>query len=550
MSNEIVNLPQGTNVPAHLQNADMSGSQSLIVSEGGFPSISIAGKTFTLKNGNNEFAFALGQPLDIVILAADPVGAKAKAKAWYATAWDGSESNPPDCMSSNGIIPDPGCAMQQAPVCATCPQNAWNTGRDQLGNATRGKACSDLKFLFVVGANNVNGDIYKLRVPPTSLSNLTAWGKALDDKRIPMEAVITRIVFLPADKGILLGFDACPDVNTYPGAPFLTAEQYATTKERVASDEIQKMLHHPDTVQVAVPEVTMPGAVQPATPGVTQPVTTPVNQPVMDPFAQNAAPQSTPEAQTPVAQGVASPAPAVSPPAPAQEAVAPIAVTPAPAVPVCPPFTMRVPHTYDEANGYVVKCNVCQQEYWTIHGHTCSDGVASIPIQPEAVVQQIEEVQAMAPAQTPAPDNLGVNGLVDKQGVPFNPELHFTEENGQPRMNKDGSWRKRRNVTQPVQAPVVQPVVQAAVQMPPAAPAPVQPVAAPVAPVPQVLPPAPPVQAPVPTAVPAPPVAAVPAPPVAAPPVAAVPAPAGVPVAATPADDALSAIMSDFNSPG
>lgn len=71
----------------------------------------------------------------------------------------------PACSSQDGIT---GIDRDQVVHdCATCPFNAWGTGVDENGDPTKGKACKEMRRLFIVRRGNVMPET--VRMSPMSL---------------------------------------------------------------------------------------------------------------------------------------------------------------------------------------------------------------------------------------------------------------------------------------------------------------------------------------------------------------------------------------------
>lgn len=125
-----------------------------------------------------------------------------KSKTYYAEGYtDGSDAKP-NCQSSDGIMPDATAQEPQCATCALCPHNAWGSGRNEKGEATKGKACSDGLRLAVATPTNL-GAPYMLRVPPASLKNFSEMAKWLTGKREPVNKVVVRIAFDVTKVGVL-----------------------------------------------------------------------------------------------------------------------------------------------------------------------------------------------------------------------------------------------------------------------------------------------------------------------------------------------------------
>ena len=197
MSSEIATIPQ--DIPAYLVNATaaraMNEDALVGISTGFPPSIRIQGSKFRIVDGNGEETVVKAaelkesEYLDVVVLAAK----REVNKVFYATAYDpnSTDAKTPDCFSIDGEKPAAGAAHKQAENCATCPNNAFGSGRNQAGQPTKGKACSDNKILAVFR----QGTVYQFKIPPASLKNWGLYVKTLSNRGVPVGNVITYIGF-------------------------------------------------------------------------------------------------------------------------------------------------------------------------------------------------------------------------------------------------------------------------------------------------------------------------------------------------------------------
>lgn len=205
MSTELM-IPEAGNVPAYIRNPDLARQANEDAAAGistGFPpQVKLAGGKFALQDGNGDKtpypqAKLIPGPdgnvyLPVVVLRAK----KDLQKKWYASAYNpnATEFKAPDCFSTDGVRPDASVGTPQCDVCANCPLNAFGSGKDQNGNATKGKACSDSKILavFVPGFG-----IHEFDIPPGSLKNWGLYVKQLTSAGIPVGAVKTLVGFDP-----------------------------------------------------------------------------------------------------------------------------------------------------------------------------------------------------------------------------------------------------------------------------------------------------------------------------------------------------------------
>ncbi len=255
MSTDVMILPD--NIPAYLINKDLAAQMNADAASGigtGMPpSIRIQGGKFKLVDSDGTETIlrptdldATGEFLPTVIL-----GAKAAlSKAYYATAYDPnqSEAKMPDCWSDDSITPDASVANPVSKACAGCPMNAFGSGRNQAGQPTDGKACSDNKILAALYKQG----IYQLKVPPASLKNWGVYVKNLTLRGVPVNRVFTYI-----------GFD---EKASFPVFIFrvggFVPEQHVGTVEAKSKD--------PEVASIIAPRVftakALPAATVPVTP--------------------------------------------------------------------------------------------------------------------------------------------------------------------------------------------------------------------------------------------------------------------------------------------
>lgn len=173
-----------------------------------FPVISIKGNRFHVKRDGEKTIITRpkanpadpDEPASFIDMA---VIALQRSKTYYVDGYvEGSEEKP-DCFSNDGLIPDAQAKNIQCSSCALCPHNVWGTGKNDKGEATKGKACSDVLRLAVAIPAALD-DPFMLRVPPASLKNFAAMAKTVSDKRIPLGAVVVRISFDTDVTGVML----------------------------------------------------------------------------------------------------------------------------------------------------------------------------------------------------------------------------------------------------------------------------------------------------------------------------------------------------------
>lgn len=207
-------IPEAADVPAHILNLDlarqMNEAASAGLSTGASARIKMNGKQFVLVNGNGDetpmkaadltMAADGNAYLPAVIINAKPT----LSKTYYAAAYNPSEEgSAPDCFSDDAVTPSSDVHNPQCSSCAACPHNAFGSDRDQNGNATAGKACTDTKILAVF----CKGSVYKLKVTPSSLKFLGLYIKELSARGIPLGNVKTLLGFVEDSSFPVLTFN-------------------------------------------------------------------------------------------------------------------------------------------------------------------------------------------------------------------------------------------------------------------------------------------------------------------------------------------------------
>lgn len=185
---------KGGKVPAHIRKLGRDKTTlSLMGNAGGGKRISIEGGVWRLLSGGQEIAQREERTLNVVIVAAsEHVG-----RIFYEGTYVKGESAVPTCWSSDGVTPDASVQNPQSDKCETCPHNIKGSGP----NGTR--ACRFFQRLAVVLENDLEGDVYQLQLPATSLFGegepgkwpLQAYARLLGAQDVPVIAVITEMKF-------------------------------------------------------------------------------------------------------------------------------------------------------------------------------------------------------------------------------------------------------------------------------------------------------------------------------------------------------------------
>lgn len=185
-------------IPEHLrkyqEQQDAADAQSLADSGNPtIPRLSIKGQKFRWVQGEEE-SKKFNQ-VDVIVVGVDPEGGRMN-KAFYEGAYDPSNPSPPDCSSINGVVPDKWVTDPKASVCARCPNNAFGSAVNAQGQRTKGKACKDSKWLWVIKLEEIAEEsptVWCLGVPASSLKALSKFGREVNKTKMPLHVIHVRI---------------------------------------------------------------------------------------------------------------------------------------------------------------------------------------------------------------------------------------------------------------------------------------------------------------------------------------------------------------------
>lgn len=230
MTTAIANF-ESAKLPSFLRAPEGSVTNALAaLASGTFPFMSIKGKRFAVVRNKEETIIMRPDDEDTPANAIEVVivnSATSYAKVFYATGYTEGSKEKPTCFSNDGKAPDPQSTDPQAKKCMTCPHNAWGSGSNG-----KGKACSDSLRLAIAKADELN-DPMLLRVPPASLKAAVEYAASLARKGAPIEGVITKIKFDPAE--------ATPRL-IFTGVGFLSESAYHESQEVSKSAIVQQII--------------------------------------------------------------------------------------------------------------------------------------------------------------------------------------------------------------------------------------------------------------------------------------------------------------------
>jgi hypothetical protein len=268
MSN-LIPFDAAGNLPARRERSPFAVSTDLMGGGGGgFPVVSIKGKVFHIRRGDETTLLTKpdtpdepAASIEAVILGVFP-GAGKTAKVFYGTNYTEGSDAKPECYSNDGEFPALDAENKQCESCAACPHNQWGSRISDTGG--KGKACADSKRLAIAAVNALN-DPMLLRVPAASLKPLTEFNKLLASRGYPFQEVVTKI-----------GFDYTVAHPALTFKPIAVLDDATVDQVAAACDlEVTKQILGSDVV-AAAPTIPAPTkAAAAATPTETAPATKP-----------------------------------------------------------------------------------------------------------------------------------------------------------------------------------------------------------------------------------------------------------------------------------
>lgn len=249
-------------IPDYLKNVagPSTDSEALAGLSNKIPRVSLKGRKFRLIVEGEEIVKPT-DTLKVVILAVEPEKGR-MVKTFYAKGYSSGDTEPPTCSSADGVRPDSWISDPQHSNCAQCPKNAFGSATSQSGKPS--KACRDSKRLWVAIPENeknqdlglgIDGTMFSLGVPVTSLGSLSDFGKQIAKNGYPLPAVVVNLEmvdsefpqiefkfdgFLPEKDGLIaIERNISKDwLDSVPAGPML--ENSAPPKKPSIADETAK----------------------------------------------------------------------------------------------------------------------------------------------------------------------------------------------------------------------------------------------------------------------------------------------------------------------
>lgn len=183
-------------IPSYLVDAfNVAFDDFYTKKKGEIPVISIKGKVFHIKRGNEKLLVTKPESPDEPAASIEVIVLKAHrgvTKTYYRRGSAESAVGKPDCYSKDGVVPDADAKSPQSRRCAVCRQNELGSKVTEGGE--KDKACDDEKRLAVAPAGQIN-DVMLLHVPATSLSSWDLYIDLLKKRGALPPAVITKVGF-------------------------------------------------------------------------------------------------------------------------------------------------------------------------------------------------------------------------------------------------------------------------------------------------------------------------------------------------------------------
>jgi hypothetical protein len=162
------------NMPDYLKNRGLSATTKALMGSSQSKRISIKGGVFRMMVGGQETAKSDERSMQVVFVSA----AENVSRTFYEGTYEEGAQAAPVCWSSDGVRPDSGVKSPQNSTCTGCPQNVLGSGNGG------GRACRYSQRLAAVLAHDMNGDVYQLVLPATSI-----FGK-VENGKMPLQAYV------------------------------------------------------------------------------------------------------------------------------------------------------------------------------------------------------------------------------------------------------------------------------------------------------------------------------------------------------------------------
>ena len=227
--------------PAYLKSAELDETTKALMGGGGLGNrrISIKGNVFRMVVNGEEVATNEDRAMNIVVVAASP----SVSRTYYKGAYVEGQKVSPVCWSADGAKPSEGAPDKQASLCAQCPQNIKGSGQGDS------RACRFAQQLAVVLDGDVEGDVYQLTLPSTSV-----FGKGEGNEKLPLQAYVRLLAThnTPVTSVVTeMRFDTKSPVPklTFRAVRYLEENEWNACRSQADSPEAQAAIKHEFTVK-------------------------------------------------------------------------------------------------------------------------------------------------------------------------------------------------------------------------------------------------------------------------------------------------------------
>jgi hypothetical protein len=198
MSTDLTTPFDLSNAPDHIKQTELSKSlattQSIMI-----PRIVFNGKgSWEMKLGSELQKSIESKDLNVIIVGV----AEKISRAFYEDSYTPGFAKPPVCWSADSTAPNHAIVNPQASACATCPKN--------IKGSNGSKPCRFFRRIAVVSPDDINGQIYQMQLPSTTIfpkndgtkMAFNGYVNYLNSKNTPIDRVITQMYF---DDGVSYG---------------------------------------------------------------------------------------------------------------------------------------------------------------------------------------------------------------------------------------------------------------------------------------------------------------------------------------------------------
>jgi len=209
------------NLPDYLKEVELDDLTKSLAGNTALKRISIRGGVFRMMVNGEEIAKNENRAMNVVIVNGNPH----VSRQFYSGAYVAGESVAPDCWSNDGITPDPSIESAQNKTCDGCPQNIKGSGSGDS------RACRFQQRLAVVLESDINGDVFQLTLPSTSIFGrgdldkmpFQQYAKYVGSQGKNINTLVTEMKF---------DSDSATPKLTFKPVRFLEREEWAAAKEK------------------------------------------------------------------------------------------------------------------------------------------------------------------------------------------------------------------------------------------------------------------------------------------------------------------------------